>query len=81
MRAMFNKDVPTGKISNDCDSPYQSVTTPDPHIPDSFPLELPIECSIWSISSTCLPNQILVLLDGSAEVENGVIVSPPLQEE
>ncbi|KAK2760863.1 hypothetical protein FQN54_002103 [Arachnomyces sp. PD_36] len=77
MRAMFNKDVPTGKLSTDrYGPPYQSITTPDSDVPHNFPPEVPMECSIWNVAVTCTPNQIQALQDGSAVVEFDVVVSP-----
>lgn len=82
MRAMFNKDVPTGKVPTDGPgSPYQSITTPNPHIPHDFPPEAPMECSIWSAGTTCTENQMMALEKGTAVVEDDVVVSPPPEVE
>lgn len=77
MRAMFNKDVPTGEVPTDNpDDPYQSTKTPNPDIPHEFPSEPPIECSIWDAAVTCTENQMVALGEGTAVVEGGVVVSP-----
>lgn len=81
MRAMFNKDVPTGEIPTDGSGPtYQSTTTPNPHVPHSFPPEVPMECSIWNVEVTCTPNQQLAMQNGTAVVEDDVVVSPLPEE-
>ena len=76
-RSMFGKDVATGKLSIDADGKYSSagpVSVSDVKNEGAASPE-PI-CFLMDALFTCAPNQLQALADGSAVIENFVVVSP-----
>lgn len=77
---MFDQDVPTGTlpIEDEDGEFYQSKLegTKQPELP-SFPTSIPpVECTLWATASSCTEEQLKALMDGSAVVENDIVISP-----
>lgn len=73
-RTMQLKDVATGNVTiteeySTTGSPNSTTTLKAPHVPS-------VTCYLRGMASTCAQNQIEAIKEGSASIENGVIVSP-----
>ncbi|KAI2602719.1 carboxypeptidase S1 [Hypoxylon sp. NC1633] len=73
-RAMNHKDIATGNTTADSnystEGSFRSETTfPQPPVP-------PYKCYLRGMASTCADNQIQAIKNGSAVIENGVIIEP-----
>lgn len=76
-RAIFRKDIATGKISLSSQNTYASdgplsVRNVSSEVPDL----IKNVCVIYDVVPTCTEEQISALADGSAVVENGIVVMP-----
>ena len=83
MRTMFGKDVATGAISLDGDEAAAlEYTTEGPasvfDVNNNPPEQPAPRCYVLAapLSTSCTEEQIAALLDGSAVVENDVVISP-----
>lgn len=83
-RNMENLDIATGKQAAGKGCDYQTQGPKDSWswnnntvVANVLPLEsLPLACSTWYILETCTDTQDVALQDGTAIVENDVVISP-----
>ncbi|KAJ8130423.1 hypothetical protein O1611_g3205 [Lasiodiplodia mahajangana] len=73
-RAMQGKDIATGSIDAtddySTDGPWDSTTSQQPPEPPA------ITCYTRGLPTTCADNQIRAFIEGSAEIEDGIIIKP-----
>lgn len=78
MRAMFDTDVATGTVSTAGNANY---STRGPASSFGFknvlPESAPPVCYLWALGVTCTDDQIQAVLNGTAIMEDYVVVSPP----
>ncbi|KAJ8115936.1 hypothetical protein ONZ43_g4549 [Nemania bipapillata] len=76
-RVMGQTDVATGKIPLSDD--YSTDGTLNSTVTLTAPDPPSITCDLRGMASTCAQNQIDAIKDGSAKIENGIILDPPPQ--
>ncbi|KAM3425486.1 Carboxypeptidase S1-like protein B [Cercospora zeina] len=74
-RSLLGLDVATGKRRT-----YDRYSTAGPkdswHIRETLPEPPAFECSIFAVAESCTSEQYLALEDGSAVIENGIVIWP-----
>lgn len=79
MRAMFHNDIATGKEDLTQNTAYVTEgPTNSWNWTDTLPSDLPENaCSLWWMSQTCTPEQILAVATGNATVNEFLFVQSP----
>ncbi|KEY72796.1 hypothetical protein S7711_04390 [Stachybotrys chartarum IBT 7711] len=78
-RALFNRDIATGRINTAINTTYHTEGPEDTfHITSEIPPQYDDFCYILDPSS-CTAEQIAALRDGTAVIENNIIVDPPYE--
>jgi hypothetical protein len=77
MRSIFNTDIATGKHKTACRSHYGTKGPSSSFgIKNVLPPSRKGDCYVYDAVNTCTPDQLEALLDGSAVVENFIVVEP-----
>ena len=76
-RAMFRKDVATGKVELTGEEKYQSKSKADVRdVRNKLPASSDSVCYVFQPADTCTEEQKAALLNGTAETEDWVVTSP-----
>jgi len=80
MRTIQDQDVATGSISlgTGCDSENYTTTGPSSilDVKNVLPVSLPIQCYLWQLSTTCTPDQVEAVINGTAVVKDYIVIEP-----
>ena len=71
---MFNTDVATGKISTAGGTYSSSGPSTVFDISNAVPVHARAECYLWDIFQTCTPQQTAMLRDGTAILQDYIMI-------
>ncbi|KAL9081169.1 MAG: hypothetical protein Q9157_000260 [Trypethelium eluteriae] len=80
-RALFNKDIATGKVSTLPQRNGSIYRSEGPQssfwIKNTLPDPIPFRCYFWSYNTTCTENQVTALMNGTAVIQDLFVIDPP----
>jgi len=80
MRTIKGQDVATGSISlgNGWDNETYQTHGPSSvfDIKNVIPPPNPTQCYLWQLSTTCTPNQIGAVINGTAVIKDFIVIEP-----
>ena len=74
MRSMFGTDIATGEEKAEGYQSQGPMSVRD--VKNVLPPSPPVRCNVWEIPTSCTPNQVAALMNGSAEVVDSIVIDP-----